>query len=692
MMAPNRTGLLSLAAIAVCSAGLSAQLSVPGGRNNKTMTNDGAQQASPSLNREVGLQWLRDAGPVAPGAASSHAGKNVAPAGDMNGDGFDDLLVASFATGDNAGPGSVHVLFGGEGKDVYELLGDDPQGSASGSSRSTLSGQAGFMPENGSLLILGVADGDRTGAGLAPAGDVDGDGFDDVLIGAPFADGSAGADTGAVWLVYGGDDLPPTLSLANPAEGRTTLFEGLFADDRLGLGLAGDLDLDGDGALDLALGAYHASTDGRNGQTTFPTFKGSVYVVLGDGEAFGASYDLAQVDASGLTLHGASAGDLFGRSLANAGDVNGDGLDDLLISAHNADPGGVANAGAAYLVYGESGLSGHMDMADNHEGLTCFEGDHEWGQLGKALAAGGDVNGDGHGDLLLGAPGWDAQAFGADSNEGRVYLVLGSDSAPGSMGVSELGSAVDGERSVGSSPAGGGSGRVSGMTGEHMARSFGGMVMSGEMPGHAIGAALALGGDVNGDGLSEMLIAGDNAGRTYLVHGAPSLPLELPLSELTSRGAVLVDQGGNAEALALVGDMNGDRYPEIAIGNPSAGDGAGQVQIVDGGAHVFVAVGELERGQSFDMIMHGTPHQQWLLMVSSTKRDTPQITGKGTWWLGDEFFEVLAGWHDAQGQTVHQVNVPDSPIFEGITVHWQTLETPQGRHQDLSLPLSTTIQ
>ena len=268
-------------------------------------------------------------------AAADRSGVSVSGAGDVNGDGIDDLIVGAFLTDQNgSGSGSSYVVFG---------TSSDATGGTGALELSSLDGTNGFR-------LDGVASGDFSGRSVSGAGDVNGDGIDDLIVGAYSADPS-GADSGSSYVVFGtsSDATGGTgvLDLSSLDGSNGFRLDGAAATDRSGLSVSGVGDLNGDGFDDLIIGAWGTDVNG--------TDTGSSYVV------FGASADttggtgilaLASLDGdNGFRLDGAAAGDFSGRSVSGAGDVNGDGLDDLIVGSFGADPNGSVS-GSAYVVFG----------------------------------------------------------------------------------------------------------------------------------------------------------------------------------------------------------------------------------------------------------------------------------------------------------------------------------------------------
>ncbi|MEC7946615.1 MAG: MopE-related protein, partial [Myxococcota bacterium] len=310
--------------------------------------------------------------------------------GDMNGDGTPDLLLgAPRADGGGQSAGEVRVMAG----PVVATTSAD-------AALATLTGTAG----------------EQAGRVVRSGSDLDGDGYDDMLVGAPYAR-TRGTLAGAVWMVDG----PVSGALQLDAG---VLLEGVGGTDRAGIGLDLAGDVDGDGAGDFLVGALGEATGGGAA--------GAAYLVLGPVTA-----DLGLEFADARVTGG--AGDRVGAIVAGAGDLDGDGLSDLAITADRADLG-AADGGVVYVLSGP--ISGDAVLADVG---TPLSGSAANQAAGTGLAAAGDVDGDGFADLLVGAPGRpDAGFVGA----GAVYLIPGPVTAAADLGTQgvQLRGAVDADR------------------------------------------------------------------------------------------------------------------------------------------------------------------------------------------------------------------------------------------------------
>ena len=205
---------------------------------------------------------------------------------------------------------------------------------------STLNGANGFK-------INGEAVDDRAGRSVGSAGDVNGDGFDDLVIGAAYADPN-GLDSGTIYVVFGkGGAFSPTLELSTLNGANGFKINGAKAADYSGRSVSGAGDVNGDDFDDLLIGANRTDPNGPA--------SGASYVVFGKGGGFAPTFNLSTLNgANGFKINGAVAGDQSGLSVSTAGDVNGDGVDDLLIGAGGADPNG-SDSGASYVLFGRGG-------------------------------------------------------------------------------------------------------------------------------------------------------------------------------------------------------------------------------------------------------------------------------------------------------------------------------------------------
>jgi hypothetical protein len=333
-------------------------------------------------------------------SASDYSGQAIGPAGDVNGDGIADFLVG--ATDNSSGVG------GSKSGRAYVIFGSTNTAAIS------LSAIAGGT---GGFAINGQSAGDYTGFQTTTAGDVNGDGYADVLISSKYASpATGGTNAGKTYVVFG-KSTTTNIDLSAVAAGTGGfVVNGQAASDASGTSVSAVGDVNGDGLADFVVGAWLADQTGR-------VDSGKSYVVFGKTGTTAVELSTIAAGTGGFVINGMNAGDSAGFSVSSAGDMNGDGLNDLLISSLTTDTLTLNNMGAAYVVYGQT-TNTSVSLADIVQGKGGFVilGQSASESIGTSVSAAGDVNGDGFADLIVGAQYSDPPAGG---DAGRTYVVFG---------------------------------------------------------------------------------------------------------------------------------------------------------------------------------------------------------------------------------------------------------------------------
>ncbi|MGD0664954.1 MAG: hypothetical protein ABSA17_04410 [Rhabdochlamydiaceae bacterium] len=457
---------------------------------------------------------------------------------------------------------------------------------------STLNGANGFV-------LNGINTNDVSGWSVSGAGDVNGDGIADFVIGAPDASNTAGN----AYVIFGSPapwSSPISLSSLNGSNGFALI--GVNAGDGSGSTVSGAGDINGDGIADLvvmASGAIHSggntcvifgstapwnssfslsSLNGSNGfvligQNTnggyssvsgagdingdgiadlvvgipeTPNDSGNAYVVFGSTAPWNSSISLSSLNGSnGFVLTGVNAGDSSGWSVSGAGDINGDGIADFVVGA----PGASSYTGNTYVVFGSNApwnSSISLSSLNGTNGVV-LNGENANDHCGWSVSGAGDINGDGIADLVVGAP-W------ASAEWGKTYVIFGS-TAPWSSPIS-----------------------LSSLNGTN------GFVLNTQSTTEIlIGWSVSGPGDVNGDGISDLIVSarygdqgteyGDGGAEAYVIYGRQgSWSSPLSLSTLNGvNGFNIINFESLVNSVSGAGDVNNDGIADIIIGTPSAG-------------------------------------------------------------------------------------------------------------------------
>jgi hypothetical protein len=479
---------------------------------------------------------------------SDQSGVSVSSAGDVNGDGFDDIIVGAYLADPNgtSAAGTSYVIYGG----------------ATGANVALSAIEAG---STAGFAINGVDVSDLSGRSVSSAGDVNGDGFDDIIVGAFFADPNGTSDAGTSYVIYGGA-TGANLELSAIEAGSTAGFaiNGVDVLDRSGVSVSSAGDVNGDGFDDIIVGAHLADPNGTSAA-------GTSYVIYGG--ATGANVALSDIEAgstAGFAINGVDVSDSSGISVSSAGDVNGDGFDDIIVGAYLADPNGTSNAGTSYVIYG--GATGaNVALSAIEAGSTAgfaINGVDMSDFSGRSVSSAGDVNGDGFDDIIVGA-------YRADPNgtsyAGTSYVIYG-----GATGANLELSAIE-------------------------AGSTAGFAINGVDLSDRSGRSVSSAGDVNGDGFDDIIVGAygadpngtSAAGTSYVIYGsATGANLELSDIEAGSTAGFAINGVDVSDfsgfSVSSAGDVNGDGFDDIIVGarlaDPNGTSDAGTSYVIYGGA------------------------------------------------------------------------------------------------------------
>lgn len=408
---------------------------------------------------------------------------------------------------------------------------------------------------NRGFIVVGTVD-SFSGAAVSGAGDVNGDGRGDVIIGSASLVVGSGFGSRQTYVVFGKADNATLTTNALGNAGFQIVSDVLS--DNAGSSVSGAGDVNGDGLADVILGA--SGTDGG---------RGVAYVVFGKSSP--APVPLATLGSAGFRILGASAGDKAGLSVSSAGDVNGDGLADVIVGAPLADPSGRGNAGSSYIVFGKSNSS-DVNLNALGNGGFRIDGGGANAQTGSMVSGAGDFNADGRPDVVI-----------SPLNRDGCYVVFGkTDLAPIDLSALGADGIVVGNPLAGARALCAGAGYVNDdqfadlVLGDYdwfessvvFGRSSTTQITPGA-PGSntfpispADSLAVAGSGDITGDGLGDVLIGNDGRDRAHLVFGKnDTLPVNVGVP-----GAghfALYNNWFAGYAVSGAGDINGDGLADM---------------------------------------------------------------------------------------------------------------------------------
>ena len=507
--------------------------------------------------------------------AGDNLGFSMASAGDVNKDGYDDVIIGAYqaSPGGRDGAGEVYVIYGSKKLSNLDLS-------------SILSTEEGFN-------VFGHNGGDGLGVSVTSAGDINNDGYDDIIIGALRADPGGRENAGKAYVIYGNTTLSDidlsvtdtsSSSYFSPDKGFMVLGTNSF--DQLGISVSSAGDINNDSYDDIIIGAESANPGGR-------VRAGEAYVIYGNTTL--SDIDLSITDTTspnyfdftkGFKVLGDQNDDRLGRSVSKVGDVNNDSYDDIIIGAYQATPGGRFRAGEAYVIYGNTTLSDiDLSITDTtspsyfsfNKGFSVL-GDNNLDGLGISVSDAGDVNNDGYNDIIVGAYQADP---GGRSAAGEAYVIYGNTT------LSDIDLSI---------------------TDTTLPSYFSfnkGFSVLGDSPIDLLGFSVSGARDVNNDGYDDIIIGAftaspggrTQAGEAYVIYGNATLSdIDLSVTDTTAPNYFSSDKGfsvlggrlGDQLGIAVnsIGDVNNDGYDDVIIGALNADPGgrtdAGEAYVISG--------------------------------------------------------------------------------------------------------------
>ena len=523
-------------------------------------------------NNDVDLNGLdKEIGFVIKGEKKDdESGWSVSNAGDVNGDGVDDVIIGAHKaySGSKPNTGVSYVVYGQKDNRDEVILSDN------------FDSQIGFV-------IAGANEGDNSGKSVSNAGDVNGDGIDDLIIGVPHVDQvdldkNEITDAGASYVIYGQVDNRSKIELSSLDSNDTKeigfVIKGPQSSAWTGTSVSNAGDVNGDGIDDVIIAA--SGFDDREKENV-----GASYVIYGKkGVRENVELETMNTD-TGFVITGANKNDYSGTRVSNAGDVNGDGYADLILIAPNAN----GYRAEYYVVYGSASGSNINLQNFKNENVNGFiiEGANKTTQQLVGVSGAGDINGDGYADLIIGVPD--------NNSKGKSYVVYGSAS----------GSDIS----------------LAGLSEQN------GFVIIGEPKVDYSGWSVSGAGDVNGDGIDDLIIGAHlfdvdtgkrDAGASYVIYGQVDNRSKIELSSLDSNdrkeiGFVIKGVKKNdftGRAVSGAGDVNADGYADLLIGAHKADRGSkpntGASYVIYGGPSNYDSLNEILEGGSADDSLVGS--------------------------------------------------------------------------------------
>lgn len=442
-----------------------------------------------------------------------YSGIAVSGAGDFNADGIDDIIIG--ASQANYGTGQSYIVYGiADGfPAVFDLKN---------------------LNRTSGLVIDGIDQqgSGRFGSSVSDAGDVNADGIRDIIIAAPYANNNAGQS----YVLFGCINRPfDSINLEHLNGMNGFAASGSMSNQMSGTSVSGVGDVNGDGIDDIVILSWSPSN----------FYVGHSHIVFGNHDRFPASFRLEDLDGSnGFAINNDTPYTYIG-SISGAGDINADGIKDIVIGSPSFDTG----AGQMYIVYGsQNGFPAAFNLTNlNGQNGFTINGFIQYGYAGCSVDAAGDVNGDGIDDLIIGANGINNYA-------GQSYVIFGSQE-----GFSEFFDLTS----------------LNGVNG---------FTISGFNQESYAGSSVKGVSDINADGIDDIMVMGYK--QAYLIFGNQAgFPAVFNISSLDGSNGFTVlgnSSNGNYFSGSGAGDVNADGIKDIILGAFEVDGYTGQSYVILG--------------------------------------------------------------------------------------------------------------
>ena len=400
------------------------------------------------------------------GVTGDYFGRWVSKAGDIDNDGYNDIIVG--APSKSSSQGVAYVIYGGQKSSMTNI----------DFSTTTLD------PSTTGFMVTGNAAYDQLGCSVSRAGDIDNDGYDDIIIGAY----GKNSGKGAAYVIYGRSrslmtNIDLSTTTLDPSTTGLMITENA-ASDNLGWAVSTAGDIDNDGYDDIIVGASNKYS-----------IQGAAYVIYGAQKSSMTNIDLSTTTldpaTTGFTMTGSATGDYFGLSVNTAGDINQDGYDDIIVGAQGKNN----RKGAAYVIYGKSKSS----MPNINFGTTTLDplttgftitGKASTEYLGWSVSTAGDINNDGYSDIIV-------SVNGMNSFQGAAYVIYG--------GANSQMSNFDSSTQI-------------------LDPLTTGFIMTGNTINDCFGYSVSTAGDINNDGSDDLIVGAfkrnSYQGAAYVIYGS----------------------------------------------------------------------------------------------------------------------------------------------------------------------------